>query len=161
MPGPPDRSAQIRVPYQDLMRYRIMHVLLVSTPYDRFLLEEAGELSERVQGEFRNLDVHYAPGLTGVSTGAEALKLVRSEESINLVITTPHVADQDPGQLAAAIKKVRDIPVILLAWDSAELNGFGTQGKSSIDRAFLWQGDARILQAIVKSVEDWRHAEHD
>ncbi|HSS79189.1 MAG TPA: PEP/pyruvate-binding domain-containing protein [Thermoanaerobaculia bacterium] len=156
-----DRSAQVRVPYQDLMRYRIMHVLLVSTPYDRFLLEEAGELSERVQGEFRNLDVHYAPGLTGVSTGAEAVELVRSEESINLVITTPHVADLDPDRLAAAIKQVRDIPVILLAWDPSELNGFGTQGSSPIDRAFLWQGDARILQAIVKSVEDWRNAEHD
>ncbi|HEV7503752.1 MAG TPA: PEP/pyruvate-binding domain-containing protein [Thermoanaerobaculia bacterium] len=156
-----DRSAQIRVPYQDLMRYRIMHVLLVSTPYDRFLLEEAGELSERVQGEFRNLDVHYAPGLTGVSTGAEALELVRSEESINLVITTPHVANLDPGWLGAEIKKVRDIPVILLAWDPAELNGFGSGPDSPIDRAFLWQGDARILQAILKSVEDWRNAEHD
>ncbi|HSS47895.1 MAG TPA: histidine kinase, partial [Thermoanaerobaculia bacterium] len=156
-----DRSAQIRVPYQDLMRYRIMHVLLVSTPYDRFLLEEAGELSERVQGEFRNLDVHYAPGLTGVSTGAEALALVREEESINLVITTPHVANLDPDWLATEIKKVRDIPVILLAWDPAELNGFGSGPDSPIDRAFLWQGDARILQAILKSVEDWRNAEHD
>lgn len=156
-----DRSAQIRVPYQDLMRYRIMHVLLVSTPYDRFLLEEAGELSERVQGEFRNLDVHYAPGLTGVSTGAEALKLVHDEESINLVIVTPHVANLDPGWLAAEIKKVRDIPVILLAWDPAELNGFQTGPESPIDRAFLWQGDARIVQAILKSVEDWRNAEHD
>src|SRR6185295_14674200 len=150
-----------RVPYQDLMRYRILHILLVATPYDRFLLEEAGELSERVQGEFRNLDVHYAPGLTGVSTGAEALDLIRSEESINLVITTPHVADIDPDRLAAEVKKVRDIPVVLLAWDPSELNGSGAQGSSRIDRAFLWQGDARILQAIVKSVEDWRNAEHD
>jgi hypothetical protein len=161
MPTLTDRSAQIRVPYQDLMRHRILHVLLVSTPYDRFLLEEAGELAERDQGEFRNLDVHYAPGLTGVSTGIEALTLVRSEESINLVITTPHVADLDPGRLAAEVKAVRDIPVVLLAWDPSELNGFGTQGDSPIDRAFLWQGDARILQAIVKSVEDWRNAEHD
>src|SRR5258706_6625968 len=161
MPGPPNRSAQIRVPYQDLMRYRIMHVLLVSTPYDRFLLDEGAECWERVQGESRNVDVHYAPGLTGVSTGAEALNRVRSGESITLVITPPHVADLDPDRLAAAIKQVRDIPVVLLAWDPAELNGFGTQGKSPIDRAFLWQGDARILQAIVKSVEDWRNAEHD
>ncbi|MEA2603826.1 MAG: hypothetical protein QOF89_4818 [Acidobacteriota bacterium] len=161
MPTPADHSAQIRVPYQDLMRHRILHVLLVSTPYDRFLLEEAGELAERVQGEFRNLDVHYAPGLTGVSTGAEALDLIRHEESINLIITTPHVADMDPNQLAAEVKQVRDIPVVLLAWDPSELNGFGTRRDSPIDRAFLWQGDARILQAIVKSVEDWRNAEHD
>jgi CheY-like chemotaxis protein len=161
MSTPVDRSARIRVPYQDLMRHRILHVLLVSTPYDRFLLEEAGELSERVQGEFRNLDVHYAPGLTGVSTGAEALDLIRREESVNLVITTPHVADMNPARLAAHVKQVRNIPVVLLAWDPSELNGFGSRRSSPIDRAFLWQGDARILQAIVKSVEDWRNAEHD
>ncbi|HYX23604.1 MAG TPA: PEP/pyruvate-binding domain-containing protein, partial [Thermoanaerobaculia bacterium] len=161
MPVPADRAARVRVPYQDLMRHRILHVLLVSTPYDRFLLEEAGELSERVQGEFRNLDVHYAPGLTGVSSGREALDLVAREESINLIITTPHVADLDPGRLAAEVKKRRDVPVVLLAWDPAELNGFGSQRGSPIDRAFLWQGDARILQAIVKSVEDWRNVDHD
>src|SRR5215210_4000628 len=86
--------------YQDLMRYRILHILLVATPYDRFLLEESGELSERMLGEFRNLDVHYAPGLTGVSTGAEALDRVRRQESINLIITTPHVADMHPARLA-------------------------------------------------------------
>ena len=31
--------------YQDLMRHRVMDILLVSTPYDNFMLEEAGELS--------------------------------------------------------------------------------------------------------------------
>jgi hypothetical protein len=49
--------------YQDLMRHRVMDILLVSTPYDTFILEEAGELSERLLGEFRNLDLHYAPAL--------------------------------------------------------------------------------------------------
>ncbi len=147
--------------YQDLMRYRILHILLVATPYDRFLLEEAGELSESLLGEFRNLDVHYAPGLTGVSTGAEALDRVGRQESINLIITTPHVADMDPGRLATQVKQIRDVPVVLLAWDPSELNGFGARRGSSIERAFLWQGDARILQAIVKSVEDWHNVEHD
>lgn len=147
--------------YQDLMRYRILHILLVATPYDRFLLEEAGELSERMLGEFRNLDVHYTPGLTGVSTGAEALQQVRRQESINLIITTPHVADMHPARLAAQVKQIRDVPVVLLAWDPSELNGPAARSGSAIERSFLWQGDARILQAIVKSVEDWRNVEHD
>jgi CheY-like chemotaxis protein len=150
--------------YQDLMRYRILHILLVATPYDRFLLEEAGELSERMMGEFRNLDLHYAPGLTGVSTGAEALEMVQGQESINLIVTTPHVADMNPARLAAEVKKIRDVPVVLLAWDPSELNGStgGAEGNdAAIERAFLWQGDARILQAIIKSVEDRRNVEHD
>lgn len=162
MPTSPPSSPGARLhDYQDLMRHRILHVLLVATPYERFVLEEAGELSERLLGEFRNLDVHYAPGLTGVSTGGEALDLVRREESINLVITTPRVADMSPERLALQIQAVRDIPVVLLAWDPAELHGFAPRYGSPIDRAFLWQGDARVLQAIVKSVEDWRNVEHD
>ena len=75
MASPPGRRRAHE--YQDLMRHRIMDILLVSTAYDTFILEEAGALSERMVGEFRNLDLHYAPGLTGVSTGEEALRIAR------------------------------------------------------------------------------------
>jgi CheY-like chemotaxis protein len=145
--------------YQDLMRFRIMDVLLVSTPYDAFLLEEVGEL-EQTLGEFRNLDLHYAPGLTSVSTGKGALELIRRQENLNLIITTPHVGDMDAAELAKRIHAEKpDIPVVLLAWDASELNG-GT-ASPEIARAFLWQGDARILVAILKSVEDWQNVAHD
>src|SRR5436853_6037372 len=129
--------------YQDLMRYRILHILLVATPYDRFLLEEAGELSERMLGEFRNLDVHYAPGLTGVSTGAEALALARRQKSASLIITTPHVPDMDAAELARRVADERiDAVVVLPAWDTSQLDGFTAPGAGApaIERAFLWQG---------------------
>ena len=150
--------------YQDLMRYRILDILLVATPYDSFLLEEAGELSERMAGEFRNLDVHYAPGLTVASTGTEAIEIARRQRSINLILTTPHVADMDAAELARRVRGSgirRDLPVVLLAWDTNELQPQTAGGPDLFERAFLWQGDARILLAIVKSVEDWRNVEHD
>jgi CheY-like chemotaxis protein len=149
--------------YQDLMRHRIMDILLVSTPYDTFILEEAGELSERMLGEFRNLDLHYAPGLTGVSTGTEALRIARSNSRVNLIITTPHLADMDAAELARLVRaEGLDVPVVLLAWDTRELSDFqARKDTSAIERTFLWQGDARMLVSIVKSVEDWRNAGHD
>jgi CheY-like chemotaxis protein len=149
--------------YQDLMQHRIMDILLVSTPYDTFILEEAGELSERMLGEFRNLDLHYAPGLTGVSTGTEALRIARANSRVNLIITTPHLADMDAAELARrARSEGLDVPVVLLAWDTRELSDFqARKDTSAIERTFLWQGDARMLVSIVKSVEDWRNAEHD
>ncbi|HYN22631.1 MAG TPA: PEP/pyruvate-binding domain-containing protein [Thermoanaerobaculia bacterium] len=152
-----------RVSFQDLMRYRIMDILLVATPYDSFLLEEAGELSERMLGEFRNLDSHYAPGLTVASTGSQAVELARRQRTINLILTTPHVVDMDAAELAHRVRESgiqRQIPVVLLAWDTSELQPHTSQ-PSPFERAFLWQGDARILLAIVKSVEDWRNVEHD
>jgi CheY-like chemotaxis protein len=161
----PDAEGRLARPrfhdYQDLMRFRIMDVLLVSTPYDAFLLEEVGELAQTL-GEFRNLDLHYAPGLTSVSTGAGALEIIRRQKNLNLIITTPHVGDMDAAELARRIRAAGiDLPVVLLAWDASELNGLTEAPGSAIERAFLWQGDARILVAIVKSVEDWRNVEHD
>ncbi|MGD8897479.1 MAG: PEP/pyruvate-binding domain-containing protein, partial [Acidobacteriota bacterium] len=148
--------------YQDLMRYRIMDILLVSTPYDTFILEEAGELAERMLGEFRNLDLHYAPALNGVTSGAAALRLAR-ERRINLIITTPYLPDMDAAELARQVKEAGlDVPVVLLAWDTQELREFEARADTSaIERSFLWQGDARILVAIVKSVEDRRNVDHD
>jgi CheY-like chemotaxis protein len=147
---------------QDLMRFRVMDILLVSTPYDTHILNEAGELSERMLGEFRNLDLHNSPGLTGVSTGAEALKLAAVRQSFNLIIMTPHVRDMDAAELAHRVRLAGiDAPVVLLAWDSRELNAFRERIDSTeVERVFLWQGDARILIGIVKSVEDWRNVEH-
>ena len=149
--------------YQSLMRHRVMDILLVSTPYDTFILDEAGEISERMVGEFRNLDLHYAPGLTGVSSGEEALRIAREQQRVNLIITTPHLADMNAAELARRVKaEGLDVPVVLLAWDTRELSDFQTRfDTSAIERAFLWQGDARILVAIVKSVEDRRNARHD
>jgi CheY-like chemotaxis protein len=149
--------------YQDLMRQRIMEILLVSTPYDTFILDEAGEISERMLGEFRSLDLHYAPGLTGISSGEEALRLAREQGRVNLIITTPHLADMNAAELARRIKaEGLDVPVVLLAWDTRELSEFNARtDTSAIERTFLWQGDARILVAIVKSVEDRRNAAHD
>jgi CheY-like chemotaxis protein len=147
--------------FQDLMRYRIMDVLLVSTPYDAFLLEEVGEL-EQTLGELRHLDLHYAPGLTGVSTGARALELARRQQNLDLIITTPHAGDMSAAELARGIREAGiDIPIVLLAWDASELNGLADDPGSGIERVFLWQGDARILLAILKSVEDWRNVAHD
>jgi CheY-like chemotaxis protein len=145
------------------MRHRIMDILLVSTPYDTFILEESGELSERMLGEFRNLDLHYSPGLTGISTGTDALRIARENSRVNLIITTPHLADMDAAELARRIQaEGLDVPVVLLAWDTRELSDFqARKDTSAIERTFLWQGDARMLVSIVKSVEDWRNVAHD
>src|SRR5258706_2637080 len=95
-----------------LMRYRIMDILLVASPYDSFGLEEAGHIGERVVGEFRNLDLHYGPGLTTVSTGEEALKLVGEESRFNLIISGLQLADMNGAELARRVKQLGpNIPV--------------------------------------------------
>lgn len=153
-----------RLDFQSLTRFRIMDVLLVSSPYDAFVLEEAGELSEQLLGEFRNLDLHYPPGLTVVSTGAEALELVRRDRRFNLVITAPYLVDMTAAELARRVDAAGlDVPIALLARDPRELADLTAQAEepAQLEGAFLWQGDARILVGIIKSVEDRRNVAHD
>src|SRR5262249_33387355 len=98
--GPPPPRGRLH-DFHDLMRHRIMDILLVASPYDTFILEEAGQLSERMLGEFRNLDLHYGPGLTGAANGAEALELIRRQpRRFDLIITTAQVGDMRAAELA-------------------------------------------------------------
>jgi CheY-like chemotaxis protein len=149
--------------FHQLMRHRIMDILLVASPYDSFVLEEAGQIGERVVGEFRNLDLHYGPGLTTVATGGEALDLVREPSRFNLIISGLHLGDMHGAELARRVKALGlGIPVVLLAFDVREIQTFTAHHDlSDVEKVFLWQGDARILLAIVKYVEDRRNVVHD
>ena len=145
------------------MRYRIMDILLVASPYDSFVLEEAGQIGERVVGEFRNLDLHYGPGLTTVSSGTEALALIRDASRFNLIISGLQLSDMNGAELARRVQELgKGIPVVLLAFDARQVQDFAQHHDlSTVDRTFLWQGDARILLAIVKYIEDRGNAVHD
>jgi CheY-like chemotaxis protein len=149
--------------FHQLMRHRIMDILLVASPYDSFVLEEAGQIGERVVGEFRNLDLHYGPGLTTVATGREALDLVREPSRFNLIISGLSLGDMNGAELARRVKSLGlEIPVVLLAFDAREVKTFAAHHDlSDVEKVFLWQGDARILLAIVKCVEDRRNVVHD
>jgi CheY-like chemotaxis protein len=149
--------------FHALMRHRIMDILLVATPYDSYVLEEAGQIGERIVGEFRNLDLHYGPGLTTVASGEEALALIRQPSRFNLIISGLQLGDMSGAELAQRVKKQGlDIPVVLLAFDARDLTEFTARHDlSALEKVFLWQGDARILLAIVKYVEDRRNAVHD
>jgi CheY-like chemotaxis protein len=149
--------------FQDLMPFRVQDILLVSSLYDSFTLQEDGRLNELIAGEFLELSLHQTPGLTHVSSGAEALGLAKAERRFNLILTTLRAADLDATQIAREVKHAGlDIPVVALAYDNDERKEFeATHDLSDLDGLFLWQGNARILVAIVKYVEDLRNVAHD
>ena len=158
-PGSPLRhtsGSQIE-DFQDLMSQRVQDTLLVSSMYDTFILQEDGQLSELILGEFLGLNLHHTTGLTHVSSGAEALALAKEQPTrFNLIISAVNVGDMNAAELAAEVRnQALDIPVVLLAYDGGELADFLARNDVSlIERIFLWQGDTRILLAIVKYVED-------
>ncbi len=149
--------------FQDLMRQRVQDILLVMSPYDRFILEQDGQLQELFMGDVLELNFTRTPGLTRVSSAAEALKRLRTEPRFNLVLTAAEVGEMDALELARAIREDgHDVPVVLLGYDARQLEDFLLHHDTSmLDRAFLWQGDGRILAALISWVEDRWNAPHD
>src|SRR5208282_1460398 len=131
--------------------------------YDSFILREDGRLNELLIDESLELNLRQIPGITHVSSCAEALHLASSNPRFNLIVTNLAVGDMDAAQLAREVRHAGlDVPVIVLAYDYREIKNFVARNPvTEIERIFLWQGNARILIAIVKYIEDKRNVQHD
>jgi CheY-like chemotaxis protein len=149
--------------FDSLMPFRVQDILLVSSLYDSFIMREDGRLNELLIGESRELDLQHIPGITHVSNCAQALELVRTQPRFNLIVTNLAVGEMNAAQLAREIRKAGiDVPVLVLAYDYREVKNFVVRNRTTdIDRIFLWQGNARVLVAMVKYIEDKRNALHD
>jgi CheY-like chemotaxis protein len=149
--------------FENLMPFRVQDILLVSSLYDSFILREDGRLNELLIGESLELNLQQIPDITHVSSGAEALALARSQPRFNLIVTNLEVGDMHAAQLAREVKDAGlDVPVVVLAYDYREIKNFVARHPvTDIERIFLWQGNVRILIAIVKYMEDKRNVLHD
>ena len=70
-----------KIDFQDLMPHRIHEILLVASPYDAFILEEDGHLTEQILTEYIGMNFNYAPRVTRVSTGQEAIKIMKNQKN--------------------------------------------------------------------------------
>ncbi len=148
--------------FETLMPFKVHNILLVSSLYDSFILREDGRLNELLIDESVELDLRRVPGITQVSSCAEAVDLARSQQ-YNLIVTNLTVGDMNAAQLASEVKRAGlDVPVVVLGYDYREMKNFVTRNPvTEIERVFLWQGNARILITIVKYIEDKRNVLHD
>jgi len=148
---------------QNPMRIRISNVLLVSSLYDLYLFEEDGRLYELSRGEYEGLNLSQSPELTCVSSGKEAMVLAKEERRFDLILTTLHIDDMRAIDFARMVKQSGlNIPVVLLMHDTRELKYFLQNNDTTVfDKIFIWQGDFRIIIAIIKFLEDRLNVEHD
>lgn len=148
--------------FQSLMPHKIRDVLLVSSLYDNYLFEEDGRLYELIRQESHTLNLSYPPEITHVTNGDEALELLTAM-GFDLIITTLHIEDMHVIRFAQKVREAGiNIPIILLAYDNKEKKEVVANYDTSIfERLFIWQGDFRLLIAIIKSVEDRMNVEHD
>jgi CheY-like chemotaxis protein len=148
--------------FRDLMGFRVREMLLVSSPYDSYALEEDALLGESLDVEYLQLNLSAAPHITRVSTGAEALRALESRH-FDLIVTMTRLGEMDVRDFGRAVKdRFPDLPIILLAYSSAEAARLKeTSLRNWIDQIFIWRGDVKIFVAIIKYVEDRQNIDRD
>lgn len=161
-----DKILKIRgakaIPFHTLMPHRITNILLVSSLYDSFTLEEDGNFTEVLFSEYLDLNLRYAPRIIRVSTGKEALLRLKKQR-FDLVISMLSIGSMKCDGLGKQI--VTDypgLPFVILANSERDLQILSDNGRlKHIHQTFVWQGDVRLFLAIIKLTEDRLNAKHD
>ena len=149
-------------PFANLMKKRIYHVLLISSVYDAFMLEEDGRIDEQIFHEYTSLNLRYPPQFLEATNKEEAFKVL-NDENIDLVISMLSAEKISTFELANNIKReYPEIPIVMLTPFSREVTiKIETFDLGSFDYIFSWLGNADILLAIIKLIEDNMNVEND
>ncbi|MCK4569235.1 MAG: phosphoenolpyruvate synthase [Bacteroidales bacterium] len=148
--------------FDTLMKKRIYHVLLISSAYDAFILEEDGRIDEQIFDEYVSLNLRYPPQFIQVTNEERAFEEL-GEGDIDLVITMLSAEDENTFGIVKKIKnKYEGIPIVVLTPFSRKVTiNLDKEDLSAIDYVFSWLGNADLLLAIIKLIEDKMNAEHD
>jgi CheY-like chemotaxis protein len=150
------------ISFNVLMKKRIYHVLLIASAYDTFILEDDGRIDEQIFNEYVSLNLRYPPQFIQASSQEKAFEILE-KENIDLIITMLSAEERDTFELASNMKaKYSDIPIVVLTPFSREVTiKIDQEDLSNIDYIFSWLGDADILLAIIKLIEDKMNVEQD
>ncbi len=149
--------------YHELMQFRVREILLVASIYDAFILEEEDKLTEKIFGEYYQLNLSNAPRITSVAYGEEALEILKIR-SFDMIILTMRIDEISPFELGKRIKEqYPSIPILLLLNDNTELSLISDRDDRlrSLDKIFVWNSDSKIFLAMTKYIEDKINAVKD
>ncbi len=148
--------------FANLMQKRIYNVLLIAHKYEAFMLEDDGHIDEKIFFEYVSLNLRYPPRFTQVVKEEDAIRELQSR-NYDLVIVMPGSENFDIFTGAKHIKdKFPKIPIVVLTPFFREVALLlAKEDLSAIDYIFSWLGNADLLLAIIKLLEDKMNAEAD
>lgn len=149
-------------PFHLLMQKRITDILLICSAYDKFMLEQDGRIDEQLFQEYVSLNLRYPPRFTHVSTKEEAFSILE-ERKFDLIIIMFHIGGLPAVDLSRMIKeRYPKLPIVILVQFSREIiERLEHENLGYIDYVFCWLGNANILLAVVKLIEDRLNADFD
>ncbi len=148
--------------FQDLMPFRVREILLVATIYNAYILEQEDLLTEKLFGEYSQLNLSNAPRITSVTCSEDAIAKIQ-ESDYQMIILTMQIEQSNPFELSRKIKAIRpNIPILLLFNQNSDLLCLNQEDKlRTIDGVFVWNSDPKIFVAMTKYIEDKYNVDHD
>ena len=149
--------------YTSLMERRIRKILMICSSYDAYILEEDGQIEAQLYKEYIELNLSNPPSFTWVNTSQDALSLLKINSDFDLIICMLNIRDFDLFSYSRLLKEAGNgIPIVMLTNFSKELfKQINKADRSSIDYIFCWHGNADLILAIVKLIEDKMNADDD
>ncbi|MEI8115876.1 MAG: pyruvate, phosphate dikinase, partial [Bacteroidia bacterium] len=142
--------------FQELMPTKVKEILLLATLYDSYSIVREGQFTDKIFGEFLQLNLYTYPRFTSVNTEEEAIRLIDSRD-FDLTIIMVGLDKNIPIVAANALyKRKPQIPILLLVNNNGDLRYFQTASYKidSIDRVFVWNGNSNVFLAMIKYIED-------
>src|SRR4030095_7239450 len=149
--------------YHELAQYHVREILLVTSLYDAFILEEEERLNENIFSQYSELELSTAPRVTSVSDEIEAVSMLQ-QRYFDYAIITIRTQQLTPFELAEKLKAIKpDLPIFLLLYDNSDLSLIDrmTEKLDIFEKIFVWNRDPRIFLAIAKYFEDKMNAKND
>ncbi|WP_167612993.1 PEP/pyruvate-binding domain-containing protein [Maribellus sediminis] len=149
--------------FQELMPTKVKEVLLIATLYDSYSIVREGQFSDKIFGEYLQLNLYAAPRFTSVHTKEDAL-LTLEHLDFDLIIVMAGVDKDSPVDTAKAIRNMRPrVPLLLLVNNNADLRYFQLEKRKFdfIDRIFVWNGNSNVFMAMIKYIEDIKNVARD
>ncbi len=145
------------------MQHRIHKILLICCSYDGYILEEDGHIEQQINREYMDLNMSNPPSFTRVGATAEALALLERDASFDFILTMYNVGEPDAFTFARMVReRWPRIPVVLLTSFSKDVcRRIESQDCSGLDSIFCWHGNAELIIAIIKLMEDKMNAPED
>ena len=149
--------------FQELMPNKVKEVLLFATLYDSYAIEREGQFSDKIFGEYLQLNLYAAPRFTSINTEEDVSKILNTRH-FDLVIIMAGVDKELPLKIVAEINAAKPrIPILLLVNNNSDVRFFKIAATKipAIDRVFVWNGNSNVFLAMIKYIEDKKNAAKD
>ncbi len=149
--------------FQELMPVKVKEILLFATKYDAYSIAREGQFSDKIFGEYLQLNLYSAPRFTSINSISEIEKML-DKKHFDMVIIMAGADRETPLEAARIINEMKNrLPILLLVNNNYDLAYFAETAEplDFVDRVFVWNGNTSIFLAMIKYIEDKKNVKRD